>query len=77
MMIVQVDEIERVNLYLESINNAELEEIVWMRGYEKINVTNEQINQYKYTGLRNSDFPFIVGSGIKIAAKDSKCTTQN
>lgn len=74
-MIVQVDEIERVNLYLESINNAELEEIVWMRGYEKINVTNEQINQYKYTGLRNSDFPFIVSSGIKIAANDSKCTT--
>jgi len=60
-VIVDIKEIERVLRYFKTINNAELGDIVWMRGDERLTPTPEQIEDYNFMGLSNRDFPAVIG----------------
>ena len=60
-MIVDILEIERVLRYFKTINKADLDDIVWMRGEERMTPSAEQLEGFKYIGLSNRDFPSVIG----------------
>jgi hypothetical protein len=60
-MIVDINEIEKCLRYFKAINSADIDDIVWMRGEERMLPDTEVLNEYKYTGLSNRDFPSICG----------------
>ncbi len=55
-MKVQLEELEKVLDYLGKINKTPLEEITWIKNNEIVRPTQEQLKQWKYTGLNNRDF---------------------
>lgn len=60
-MIVDVNEIERCLRFFKSINEADLDKIVWVRGDEQLLPDPEQLEEYKFIGLSNRDFPAVMG----------------
>lgn len=60
-VIVDVNEIERCLRYFKAINNADLEDIVWMRGNEQLHADPAALEEFSFTGLSNRDFPAVVG----------------
>jgi hypothetical protein len=71
-MIVDVNEIERCLRYFKAINDAPLEEIVWMRGDEQLHADPAELQEHAFTGLSNRDFPAVAGwlpdgIGIRVA----------
>lgn len=71
-MIVDINEIERCLRYFNEINEANLEDIIWMRGDETLQVLPEQLKAFKFMGLSNRDFPSVAGwmpddAGIRVA----------
>ena len=60
-MIVNVDEIERCLRYFKEINNADLDEIVWMRHGDQIVPDPALIKEFRFIGLSNRDFPSVAG----------------
>lgn len=66
-MIVDLNELDRCFDYIKSINDANIEKIVWKRGDKKIEVTASQIHEFKFIGLNNVNFPlmFDIENSIK------------
>ncbi len=60
-MVVDIKEIERCLRYFKAINAAPLGEIVWMRGDERLTPPAEQLDEFRFIGLSNRDFPSVVG----------------
>lgn len=60
-MVVDINEIERCLRFFKEINEANIEEIVWKRGDETLQVEPEELEDFKYMGLSNRDFPSIAG----------------
>jgi hypothetical protein len=60
-MKVDVNELERCLRYLKEINNAALEDIVWMRGDTPLSVDPDALWSFSFVGLSNRDFPSYVG----------------
>ena len=60
-MVVDINEIERCLRYFKAINAENLEDIVWMRGEEKLTPDPEVLEEYRFTGLSNRDFPSVSG----------------
>ncbi len=60
-MIVDINEIERCLRYFKSINDENFDDIVWMRGDERLLPGDELLKEYQYLGLSNRDFPSIAG----------------
>ena len=72
MIVVDVRAIERVLMFFKSINNTDLEDITWVMDDEVLSPSKEDIENFKFMGLSNRDFPSIMGwfnedVGIKIA----------
>ena len=72
-MVVDVDEIERCLRYFKAINAANLNEIIWVRGNEKLTPDAEVLEEYRFLGLSNRDFPSVAGwlpddIGIRVTA---------
>lgn len=71
-MVVDINEIERCLRYFKAINDTNLDDIVWVRGDEVLQPTTEQLEEYKFIGLSNRDFPSVAGwmpedIGIRVA----------
>ncbi len=60
-MVVDINEIERCLRYFKAINDANLDDIVWMRGEDTLRPTPEQLQEFALIGLSNRDFPSVVG----------------
>jgi len=72
-MVVDINEIERCLRYFKAINAEVLEDIVWMRGNEKLTPDHEVLEEYRFIGLSNRDFPSVAGwlpddIGIRVTA---------
>lgn len=71
-MIVDINEIERCLRFFQFINEANIEDIIWMRGDETLQVSPERLKAFKFMGLSNRDFPSVTGwmpddVGIRVA----------
>jgi hypothetical protein len=80
MMIVDINEIERCLRYFKAINNAALEDIVWMRGDERLTPEPGAIEEYAFVGLSNRDFPAVAGwlpddIGIRVTTMIGRATS--
>lgn len=60
-MIVDIAEIERYLQFFRVINAADIEQIVWVRGDEVLTPDPVAIEDHKFSGLSNRDFPRAVG----------------
>lgn len=60
-VIVDVNEIERCLRYFKAINDADLDDIVWMRGNEQLHADPTALEEFSFTGLSNRDFPAVAG----------------
>lgn len=60
-MIVDINELERCLRYFKAINDAPLEDIVWMRGDEMLTPSEDDLDNYAFIGLSNRDFPAVAG----------------
>lgn len=56
-LIVDLDELDRHFAYRASINHTPLHLITWVRNGKVIPVTRQQIDEWRFTGLTNIDFP--------------------
>lgn len=70
--VIKVEDVERVLRFFKEINTTPLEDIVWTRGGVELEVTQEQLDEYNFTGLSNRDFPSVMGwlpedVGIQVA----------
>lgn len=71
-MVVDINEIERCLRYFKAINAEDLEDIIWMRGNEKLTPDPDVLDEYRFIGLSNRDFPGVAGwfpddIGIRVA----------
>jgi hypothetical protein len=55
-MRVSVEDIIELRKRRQAINNTPLEEIEWTRNGEVVEVTEEDVEGWKFTGLSNFDF---------------------
>lgn len=66
--IVNVNKLRRVKAYLKSINEQELQDIIWVEDGKRLDIPKEYIDEFKYVGLNNTEF-IMCGcykEGIKI-----------
>lgn len=52
-MTVEISKIKEIYEFLTKLNNEKLENITWVDGNNTIRITEDQINDWKYTGLTN------------------------
>lgn len=60
-MFVDIRKIKECLEYLHEVNSEKLENIVWCRDGAALAVTPEELNEYKFIGLSNKDFPANMG----------------
>lgn len=60
-MVVDINEIERCLRYFKEINAENLEDIVWMRGDDRLTPAPEVLEEYRFIGLSNRDSPSVAG----------------
>lgn len=56
-MIVNLEEFDSMMRYRRIINQTDLDDIQWMRNGEEIKVTPDILEEWKFIGLSNVDFP--------------------
>ena len=56
MVEVDVDEILNMKAKLRYINYKSLDQIVWMRDGKPIEFSKQDVEDFKFTGLNNTDF---------------------
>ena len=59
-MIVDVEELQRLQARLTEINSVPIEKIEWRRGGQKIVVSEHAVSSWKYIGLSNVYFLDVV-----------------
>ena len=55
-MRVDLKELAAALAYLKSINSCPLEQIEWTLGAKVVDVTTDEVGEWKFTGLNNSWF---------------------
>lgn len=55
-LVVDLEELERVQEYLRQINAVSLSEIRWQRNGVNVNPTPEDLEEWKFIGLSNTAF---------------------
>jgi hypothetical protein len=60
-MIVDIDEVEKCFRYFKEINSSNIEDIVWTKGNEVLNVSTTDLENFSFIGLSNRDFPAVMG----------------
>lgn len=58
-MKIDINEVTRLHNRLAEINRLPLEQIEWMDGDKKIEVTPEAVADFKFIGLCNEDFVML------------------
>lgn len=56
MIVVNIEVVERYLAVIEEINKIPLEEIEWQRDGEKLEVSKELIEYWKFVGMNNTYF---------------------
>lgn len=56
MMYVDVDHVMHLISELRKINKLPLEEIRWVKGEEEIFIPKSEIEEFRFTGLSNTNF---------------------
>ena len=60
-MVVDIKQIEQCLRYFKAINELPLQDIIWMRGTELLTPNKKEVEEYKFIGLSNRDFPSVAG----------------
>ena len=55
-MIVEMSKIKEIYEFLTKLNNEKLENIIWVDGDNTIQITQAEIDAWKFTGLTNYYF---------------------
>ncbi len=54
--IVDVDEILKMKAHMRFINTKAFDQIIWMRNGRVVEISENKIEDFKLTGLNNTDF---------------------
>jgi hypothetical protein len=60
-MIVELIEFDMARKYLKEINNTDIDDIVWVRNGVQQDIPEEILDEWKFIGLSNTDFPKFAG----------------
>lgn len=60
-MRVNLRELQEYSRWRQEINAADIEDIIWVLDGEEVNVPSISIEEWKFLGLNNTDFPFNEG----------------
>jgi len=58
---VKLETLDAVKEYLRKINRADIAEIVWVRGGEEVSAKEGAIEEWKFIGMNNTDYPYVHG----------------
>lgn len=60
-MRVDLEELERCMRYFKSINSIDMSDIQWFKGGEEILASEEDLDEFRFIGFSNRDFPSYMG----------------
>lgn len=67
-MRVDLEKLLEIKAYFKTIEDQDINEIEWYKDGEKLEVDSDQLEEFRFMGLNNRNFPEIVGwiDGIKV-----------